>query len=373
MVNSESENSAPHAERDRGGPRTQVFRKRHGRLLGGVCAGLPRIAGLGTNGLRLAFLVTALFGGIGVMVYCACWLVIPLDEEDAEARETRAIVMLAWGAGGLLAAVTLAAFGAAATAFGLGWAVFGVAAITLLASLLLRQAVPTAACSVAIAALTLPATAVAISSIDVPLQFGSRIEAPANTAAFAYTTYSSGLGTMLIDLRHTRLPAGGAVTLHVRAGVRRTIVALPTGQCVHLRVHYDIHPLASTLATLITRRYAAPFEGVVLFGSVYEGGNDFHGLATSDGDGTGPTLTIVFTSQGGSLYVRDYPNSVKPSEQPSWPGFAVTPEPRPTAADMVGDSKAEQRREIRSWARRHRVQLASQKVINSLMEGPCNR
>src|SRR5579863_7199408 len=104
-------------------PAARIVRAREGRLLGGVCAGLPDIWGLGTNGLRLMFVVTALLGGIGIVVYLACWLVIPAADQDPDNDPVRSVVLLAWAAGGLVGLVLVGAGAALATVFGLGWVV----------------------------------------------------------------------------------------------------------------------------------------------------------------------------------------------------------------------------------------------------------
>jgi hypothetical protein len=83
----------------------------------------------------------------------------------------------------------------------------------------------------------------------------------------------------------------------------------------------------------------------------------------------GPTLEISFVSQGGSLYVRDYPGDVSPSTSPNWPGFHVTPEPRPL---LSNESKRLRAGIVRSWQMRRRVELASARTINPLLPGPCD-
>lgn len=381
MVSSESDNGG---SRPSGGggtrgtpggqPRTQVFRKRDGRILGGVCAGLPRIWGLGTNGLRFAFVLAALLGGIGVVLYIACWLVIPLEGREDGDEPTRTIVVLAWGGGALLAIVVVAALSATATAFGLGWLVFALAAITLAGSLLIQRSALAAACAAAIAALTLPATAVALSSIDIQPQSGSKLEQPATASALERATYTSGFGAMLIDLRHTKLPTSGRLTMHIHAGLRQTIVALPSERCVRVQIKYDVHPLARNLAALLTSRQDMRYDGVLLFGRVFAIDTN-QGVANSLGAGRGPTLTIDFISQGGGLVVRDFPDAVAPFEEQNWPGFPVTLEPRPPfdQSPFKSESAKLKRQQLNSWRRRHQVQVADQRLVDKLMEGPCNR
>ena len=61
--------------------------------------------------------------------WSTCWLVIPAENPDPDADPVRSIVLLAWATGGLVLLVLVAAAAAAATVFGLGWVVFGLAAI----------------------------------------------------------------------------------------------------------------------------------------------------------------------------------------------------------------------------------------------------
>jgi phage shock protein C len=56
-------------------------RKRDGRMLAGVCAGLGDYFGFDPNLLRLAFAVASVFGFFGVLVYVIAWAVIPEEGE----------------------------------------------------------------------------------------------------------------------------------------------------------------------------------------------------------------------------------------------------------------------------------------------------
>lgn len=353
-------------------PPARVERVRAGKRLGGVCAGLPEIWGLGTNGLRLAFVVAALCGGIGVVVYLACWLVIPLADTAPEAEGASGAVLLAWGMGGLVVVALLAAIGALATVFGLGWVVIVLAALLLAATLSGHKRLPSLVGLLGVAALTLPAVAVALSPIRLAVQSGASMAAPKSAKALTKITYRSGLGTLLIDLRHTELPTSGTVPLKIDAGLRRTIVALPTDTCVHVRVNYNVHTFTSQLATLISGRSTPPFADVVLFGRLYGGNVQTHpqGVATSQGTKRGPTLDINFSSQGSGLFVRDYPNNVDPDTKPNWPGFVVHLEPPP---NLRYEPRAARKQIVRDWHRRRRAQRASQRLINKLLPGPCVR
>jgi phage shock protein PspC (stress-responsive transcriptional regulator) len=351
-------------------PAARVSRATEGRLLGGVCAGLPGVWGLSANGWRLLFVLAGLFGGIGVVIYAACWLVIPAADQDPDADVTRSVVVVAWATGALVVLTLLAAVSAAATVFGFGWAIVIIAAAIILVAVSKRTKLPPLAALVTVMALTLPAVAVALSPMRLSLQSGVSIATPATATEVDRTVYRSGFGTMLIDLRHTKMPASGVVTLRIHAGLRRTIVALPTESCVRTVVQYDMHTFTGQLAALLSGRSVPPFPDVVLFGRLWGAyvHSNPHGFAASRADVHGPLLKIEFTSQGGGLYVRDYPDRVAPNEKPNWPGFVVTPEPRP---NLRGEPKKVAKMMVRWWKNRRQRELASQRYVNSRMQGPC--
>ncbi|MGH2888048.1 MAG: PspC domain-containing protein, partial [Solirubrobacteraceae bacterium] len=72
---------------ERSGPATGLARGREGGWLGGICVGLRPVVGVGVGWIRLAFMAAALVGGLGVALYLACWLIVPLEGED-EAGES---------------------------------------------------------------------------------------------------------------------------------------------------------------------------------------------------------------------------------------------------------------------------------------------
>ena len=54
------------------------YRRRHGKMLAGVCAGLADQFGISVTIIRLAFLLSALLGGgVGIIIYLALWVVMP--------------------------------------------------------------------------------------------------------------------------------------------------------------------------------------------------------------------------------------------------------------------------------------------------------
>jgi len=345
-----------------------LTRAEHGRWLGGVCAGLAQNRALPVGRLRAAFAVAALAGGLGILVYLACWLIIPAEGEvgDLETAKPRGIVVLALACAGLLGLTTLGALGSLATVFGFGWVVVALAAAVLVGALWSWPRVGPGWALLPVAALALPSAALAAGGVRIEPQSGPITVAPRALSAPAGATYRSGLGQMFIDLRRTALERD-IVLLTVEAGVRRTIVALPHDRCVNVVVNYHVVAFAARVASIITDRSDSPFSEVIVFGDSNFGRS---GVAVADIGGRRPTVVINFKSAGGSLYVRDYPDGVDPDSEPDWPGYPVYPEPRP---DVTGTPKAAARRLISNWRVRHREQVLSKRRIEALRPGPCSR
>ncbi len=69
--------AAPVAER-------RLRRSRTDRVIAGVCGGMGRHFGVDPVILRIAFVVLALVGGSGVLLYLLAWLLIPYADVDEE-------------------------------------------------------------------------------------------------------------------------------------------------------------------------------------------------------------------------------------------------------------------------------------------------
>jgi phage shock protein PspC (stress-responsive transcriptional regulator) len=345
-------------------PPRALTRSDAGRWLGGVCVGLARVRRARPAWIRAAFVAATLIGGVGILVYVACWLIVPEEGEPAEGSSSGWIVVLAQACAVCVGIVAAATFGAAATLFGFGWMVAALAAAVLTGVLVAWPRLGPAWALLPIAALTLPSLAVAAGGLHLSPQPGSVTDSPRALTPTAHVTLRAGLGTMLIDLRHTALPASGMVPLRVEGGVRRTIVALPENRCVHVALRYRVRPFVAQVAAQLTGQL--PFSGAEMFGTVLNPGSRMH--AFPEGPAAGPWLSIDFTSLGGSLYVRDYPDSVDPNLRPSWPGYRVFPEPRPPTR---GIPRRAARRLIAAWRSRHTRQVHSQRLVDALMPGPC--
>lgn len=64
-----------------------MYRPDSGRVLGGVAAGLAEQTGAAVGLVRLGFLLTALLGGFGIVLYAAAWVLLPTEGEDDTTAE----------------------------------------------------------------------------------------------------------------------------------------------------------------------------------------------------------------------------------------------------------------------------------------------
>ena len=55
----------------------KLFRSSKDRVIGGVCAGVAEYFGLDVKLVRIAWLVAALFAGVGALLYLILFLILP--------------------------------------------------------------------------------------------------------------------------------------------------------------------------------------------------------------------------------------------------------------------------------------------------------
>jgi phage shock protein PspC (stress-responsive transcriptional regulator) len=325
--------------------------------LAGVCAALARYSGRRVGTTRLAFVFGIPFFGITLIAYLACWLILP-DEGGRERSRTSVLssglVNVLLGFGGLLAMLTLAVAAATATVFGLGLGVVIVAAAVLAMGVIwMREANP-AWMLLPLAALVLPAAVIAGTNVHLDRQIGDINVAPQSRAELNPGGYQTGLGTLFVDLRHYDWTDGATVPLRISAGLGRSVVALPTNRCVAVRVHYDthaglLHGLADALGV-----DSDDSAGANVFGQSVGVGQ---GEVAPTVHGRIPTVSIDFSSQGGELYVRDYPDGINPPDNPGWPGVA----PSAPELEVSGLTASEARRDRRFYRK-----------IERRLPGPCS-
>ena len=57
----------------------KLYRSKTDRKLGGVCGGLAEYLGADPTIIRVLFIVLAVFGGAGLIIYLAMWLIVPQE------------------------------------------------------------------------------------------------------------------------------------------------------------------------------------------------------------------------------------------------------------------------------------------------------
>lgn len=59
----------------------RLYRSRTEKMLGGVCGGLGELLDIDPTIVRLVFVLLALWGGSGVLIYLVLWLIAPYKDE----------------------------------------------------------------------------------------------------------------------------------------------------------------------------------------------------------------------------------------------------------------------------------------------------
>ncbi len=57
----------------------RLYRSRTDKILAGVCGGLSEYSGVDPTLVRLVFVLLALAGGPGIIIYLIMWLITPLQ------------------------------------------------------------------------------------------------------------------------------------------------------------------------------------------------------------------------------------------------------------------------------------------------------
>jgi phage shock protein C len=65
----------------------KLLRTRDGRIVAGVCSGIGEYLGIDPYVVRLAFALISVFGGFGLLLYLAAWVVVPEEGEPASIAE----------------------------------------------------------------------------------------------------------------------------------------------------------------------------------------------------------------------------------------------------------------------------------------------
>src|SRR4051794_5614036 len=101
--------TGPRVDRDQVRDLGRLRRSRTDRKVAGVAGGLARHLDVDPLILRVAFVVLVFFGGAGLIVYGACWLLVPEDGDEKAPfnldERTRAVALMIVGAVAALALI----------------------------------------------------------------------------------------------------------------------------------------------------------------------------------------------------------------------------------------------------------------------------
>jgi phage shock protein C len=64
-------------------PTHKLYRSRSDRKLAGVCGGLAQFFSLDPTLIRVLFVVLAVLGGSGILIYLAMWIMVPNEPQGA--------------------------------------------------------------------------------------------------------------------------------------------------------------------------------------------------------------------------------------------------------------------------------------------------
>ena len=227
---------------------TRLERSSSDKMLAGVAGGLGRYFELNPAVFRLGFVVLTLLGGVGLLVYLAAILVIPVEGEEqsiaaqvlAERRD-RPWPVVGLGLAGV-ALVLLLSRGEIAS--GAGWSVALFAGLAILwFSRSQRRARRALIALVTLLTVTAVATCIAIVTaftwFDVNLGdgVGTSSYAPASLAA-AQPSYDLGIGKLKIDL--SRIDTTGRHTIKARLGIGKLEIIVPRSADVRVVAHANV-------------------------------------------------------------------------------------------------------------------------------------
>ena len=245
------------AKKDGPGPRGRLLRSHDDRMLAGVGGGLAEHLNIDSTLVRIGLVITALFGGVGILAYLVLAVALPQDDgtgkpvdEPVSARLGRVLVLTLVAAAAIAAAASLFAVSAWATATGHGTVVAAVVvglgaliAAVAFAGDLRRKAAPWLIGAALV--LAVPAGAIAAADVEIDESIGERDYNPTTVADLPDDGYELGTGKLVVDLRDLPWRPGGAIPVKADLGLGQMIVSIPPEVCV------DAHATAKAGELLI--------------------------------------------------------------------------------------------------------------------------
>ncbi len=226
------------------GPRRALLRSKDNRVLWGVAGGLAEHIGFNATLVRIAFVVTTLFGGAGILAYLVLAVALPEDDgtgnpvpESVWGRLGKVFVVCLLVAVGLGVAALLAAVSAWTTATGHGGIVaavviaLGVALVAFaFAPEWRRRSTPLLLTTALV--LGIPAGAIAAADIDIDGSIGERNYTPTAVSDVPTDGYKLGTGQLVVDLRELPWLKDRTIAVSSHLGMGQMIVSVPKNVCV---------------------------------------------------------------------------------------------------------------------------------------------
>jgi phage shock protein PspC (stress-responsive transcriptional regulator) len=222
----------------------RFLRSHDDRVIAGVCGGLGRYFDIDPLIIRIAFAVSVLFGGLGILAYLAVALFAPADDgtgAPAEGGRGREIAQIL----GVIAIALAVLFGfgllAAGAAFmtGLGFGLPVAALIVVIGIALVALSFRGGArwLLVPAVALALGVGVAAAADLDLEGGIGKRDHRPISAASIPADGYELGVGLLAIDLRGIDWGERQIIDLDARVGAGQLVVAVPSDVCVDADAH----------------------------------------------------------------------------------------------------------------------------------------
>lgn len=222
----------------------RFLRSRDDRMIAGVCGGLGRYFDIDPVIIRIAFAVSVLFGGLGILAYLAVALFAPADDgtgapaEGGRGREiAQVLLVIAIAVAVLFGFGVLVAGAALATGLGFGLPVAAVIVVIGVALAVLSFRGGARWLLVPALALALGVGVAAASDLDLDGGIGEREYRPVSAAAIPADGYDLGLGRLAVDLRDIDWGGKRVLDLDARVGAGQLVVAVPADVCVEADVH----------------------------------------------------------------------------------------------------------------------------------------
>jgi phage shock protein PspC (stress-responsive transcriptional regulator) len=214
----------------------RLTRSSSDRVIAGVAGGLGRYIGVDAVVVRLAMIVLAFFGGVGLVAYIAAWLIVPSDDGSTEGFDAAGLARRTGVALGVLVLTCVAAVG------GFWGFASGGATATAIVVIAIGSLLAIGAFTGGMRWLILPAIALALSAggvaaanVDIRGGTGERIYHPVSTQSLR-SEYRLGIGHLRVDLRDAKLTPGDH-RIHLKLGVGQAEVLVPAGVCVSSTAH----------------------------------------------------------------------------------------------------------------------------------------